>query len=282
MKTRLVTSAAALFVLALALIFFDTFFFPFAIAFVSAVAVYELLVSTSYIKDKIIISASVALGFIIPASVDTAVWAHRFLIYITYGSVLSTILLLRYEDIDFRNIAAALMISVLVPSMFAILVNLRTNYAYTGMFYVMLIFGGGWFPDAGAYFIGTFWGRHKLSPKISPQKTVEGFFGGFATAVAGYLLMGWIFSIVMPMVYPIIFFRPNYVYLFLLAPVLASAAVSGDLLASVLKRQTGIKDYGKIMPGHGGIMDRFDSVLFVAPVFYIALQYLPFNLVTLG
>ena len=118
---------------------------------------------------------------------------------------------------------------------------------------------GAWIADTGAYFSGVALGKHKLCPEISPKKTIEGFIGGILTtgivyAVAFGVRFGFIVQ--------------NVLIAFILGIVCAVIGTLGDLSASMVKRQIGFKDYGNIMPGHGGLMDRFDSVLFVLPTFY--------------
>ena len=113
--------------------------------------------------------------------------------------------------------------------------------------------------DICAYFTGYFLGKHKMAPNLSPKKTVEGAVGG----LAGSSLLSWIFGL--------IFMRELAGVCFLLGLVGGAAGMAGDLTASAFKRKMGIKDYGNLIPGHGGIMDRFDSVIFVAPVVYYLL-----------
>jgi len=115
-----------------------------------------------------------------------------------------------------------------------------------------------WMNDSGAYFVGKPWGRNKLMPSVSPGKSWEGLIGGGAAAamLAG-LLWGW-----------------SFVWM---GPVVAVLATSGDLIESAWKRRNGIKDSGSIMPGHGGVMDRFDGFILTAPVYAILLSLLPFE-----
>ena len=116
--------------------------------------------------------------------------------------------------------------------------------------------------DSGAYFAGTFFGKTKLCPEISPKKTVEGLIGG--------VISNGILMLIISLFYQFVLKGEPIHYLGVLIAGMLAALIGlvGDLTASVIKRQTGIKDYGNIMPGHGGIMDRFDSVLLVAPFMY--------------
>lgn len=126
---------------------------------------------------------------------------------------------------------------------------------------LLLVLLGTWAADTGAYFIGSRWGRRRLAPTISPNKSVEGAVGGLvgASLVVGYLhsflqlqlLPGWILGLIV-----------------------GAAAIIGDLFESILKREAGVKDSGKILPGHGGILDRIDSLLFAVPVVYYFVRWL--------
>lgn len=115
--------------------------------------------------------------------------------------------------------------------------------------------------DIFAYFSGMLCGRHKLCPTISPQKTVEGALGG----VLGGMLAGIIVGLC---IQPFFTYQIALWHLVLLGLLCSIAGQVGDLAASIIKRSTGIKDFGKIFPGHGGVMDRMDSILFVAPIVY--------------
>lgn len=121
-----------------------------------------------------------------------------------------------------------------------------------------------WACDTGAYFTGRFFGRHKLAPALSPGKTIEGFIGGLVvTTAVSVLIGGWLN-----------FHVPTRIAIGLLIGV---CCVIGDLIESAMKREIGVKDFGAIMPGHGGVLDRFDSLLFVAPVLVYVLFILNFS-----
>ena len=134
-----------------------------------------------------------------------------------------------------------------------------------GLFYLVLALCGAWIADSGAYFSGVFLGKHKLCPNISPKKTVEGFVGGLISNAVIFLGIFIVYAHIRGVEFNVI----TGIKTALLGVVCAGVSVLGDLTFSVIKREKGIKDYGKIMPGHGGLTDRFDSVLFVAPVFYL-------------
>ncbi len=127
-----------------------------------------------------------------------------------------------------------------------------------GRILVWLVFLSSWAADTCAYFTGVFLGRHKMTPKLSPKKTWEGAVGG----VVGAGLCGILFTVIFNG-------RQNIWQYFVICAVGAVISIFGDLAASAIKRDRNIKDYGWLIPGHGGIMDRFDSVIFTAPVIYL-------------
>ncbi|HEX7737563.1 MAG TPA: phosphatidate cytidylyltransferase [Ktedonobacteraceae bacterium] len=131
-----------------------------------------------------------------------------------------------------------------------------------GLWWLLLVFGGVWGFDTGAFFAGHFFGRHKLAPQISPGKTWEGVFGGLIFSIAAALLFA-----TLPMGVPWYLAVPFGI-------VLGVTAVLGDLAESLIKRQTHVKDSGQFMPGHGGMLDRLDSILFAVLVIYIFAQLL--------
>ncbi len=112
--------------------------------------------------------------------------------------------------------------------------------------------------DTGAYFAGNFFGKHKLLPSVSPKKTWEGFIGGI---IAVFIMV-------------VVFYKASFVALILGSLAIACAATIGDLFESWLKRKASIKDTGTLLPGHGGLLDRFDSILFVAIVVYFLHNYI--------
>jgi len=130
-----------------------------------------------------------------------------------------------------------------------------------GKLNLLFLFICAWLSDTGAYFAGRFFGKHKLIPKVSPKKTVEGAIGGIVSAV----LFSVIYAFCMDKIWQI---DAHYVLIAIFAVLAAALGQAGDLLASMIKRYCGIKDFGKIMPGHGGLLDRCDSLVLIAPLLY--------------
>lgn len=138
----------------------------------------------------------------------------------------------------------------------------QTRMLAAGAYIVWLIFLCSWGCDTCAYCVGVLFGKHKMSPKLSPKKSIEGAVGGVIGAALLTVLYGVIFKDAM---------GSNMSHVWIMAGISAVGALIsmvGDLTASAIKRNYEIKDYGKLIPGHGGILDRFDSVIFTAPIIY--------------
>lgn len=137
-----------------------------------------------------------------------------------------------------------------------------------GGFFVWLIFISAWGTDTFAYFTGYFLGKNKLAPVLSPKKTIEGAIGGIIGAALLGLVYAWVYGT---------YYNGDVMPYLLVVPLITAlgsvVAQFGDLSASTIKRSLDVKDFGYILPGHGGILDRFDSVLFTAPFIYITLYF---------
>lgn len=162
------------------------------------------------------------------------------------------------------NAAANLFGTVYIGFMFAYILLLRFIPGQDGLFYVLFTVLVTWANDTFAYFIGVNFGRHKLSPNISPKKTIEGSLGG----LGGGLIMAETLGSC---------FHKPFLPILLLGLLVVVAGQFGDLVESVIKRNAGVKDSGHFLPGHGGVLDRFDSLLLSAPVvYYIVIYFKPF------
>lgn len=274
MKQRLISSAFGLGILLVALLLFNTIAVNFIMAAIALLAVYELLAATGCWKYRMLAIPAMIFTAIIPFFSVQMFYKNIFWICYLYVFVLAAVLLRYHRKLHIEQIAVSFMCSLMIPFSLTTLIYQRDRWGVAlGIFYVLLSLGSAFLSDTGAYFAGRLFGRHKLAPYISPKKTVEGAVGGAIFAAATTLLVIWLYSLAAAwMGYPI---EVNYWLLLCLMPVLSAASIVGDLFASIIKRQYNVKDYGSIMPGHGGVMDRFDSVLMVAPIVFIASRYLP-------
>ena len=198
-----------------------------------------------------------------------------------FVAILIVYTLCRFQKIEIAKVAGALLLCALLYFCFGTVLYLKTllpfaDYGYLGAFILVLSLAYAWGGDAFAYFAGRAFGKRKLCPNISPNKTVAGGIGALFGSVVFGLLFIWLYSLLLPILQPhAVFVIPGWIYLVAaIAGVPASLlGMGGDLFASCVKRQVGIKDYGALLPGQGGILDRFDSTIpvlgFVAGCVYL-------------
>lgn len=188
------------------------------------------------------------------------------LIYtVIIASLITCFLIMIYKK-KFRviELGITLLGIVYVPLLLSLFLTIYS--LYRGPVLIWLVFLIAWAGDTAAYFTGLAIGKHRLCPAISPKKSVEGAVGGLIGSILGCLLFGLAAER-----WAGINFNPvSYMLLGFIGGILAQA---GDLSASIIKRFAGVKDFGNIIPGHGGILDRFDSILFVLPVVYFYVRY---------
>ncbi len=285
MKIRLITSGVGLVVLALVLFTFDTIFFNMIISCITVAAIHEIYMAIAFEKrDWPLFAVQVPYVFFIMNSDSDFI--HSMLLPAAFVMMLfyCVYLVLREGRVSFLRTSGFVCFSGIMIFCFYSLVYLKmllpvAEFGYDAVFFIMVALCFAWGGDSCAYFAGRFLGKHKLSPVVSPKKTVEGAIGG----VFGSMAFGVIATLIYQACAPgraEIFVNgplglPMIVFVMTLAVFASVLGVFGDLFASVVKRQCNIKDYGTVFPGHGGILDRFDSVMFIAPfvVFVIAVTY---------
>ena len=176
------------------------------------------------------------------------------------------VFVIKYPKMELKEITLGITGIIYLAVMLSYIYLLRSSK--NGFIAVWLIFLGSWGADTCAYCVGMLIGKKRLAPVLSPKKSVEGAVGG----VIG--------SVVLSLIYAVIFNRlgnldSKYIYIYPIVAFMASiVSIYGDLFASGIKRKYNIKDYGKLIPGHGGVLDRFDSVIFTAPIVYYSLMLL--------
>ena len=161
--------------------------------------------------------------------------------------------------VRFFDVAAGLFGGVVLSLMLTALVRLGANTPKAA--WILLVFVIVWITDSGAYFVGCSFGKHKLAPKLSPKKSIEGALGGLAAAIVGTMLFGLVLKLCGCWV--------HFGALALYGLLGSIAGQLGDLAFSAIKREYGVKDYSNLLPGHGGMLDRFDSTIFAAPLLEI-------------
>lgn len=165
------------------------------------------------------------------------------------------------------RLGAGMLYIPLLSSYIVLLRTLEIDGRDVGLAWIFLVLTITWMGDTGAYFAGRFFGKHKLFERVSPKKTIEGAVGGYAMAIVGASVVKWI---ALPEV--------SWFHLVLCTLCINSAGVLGDLVESMLKRAANVKDSGNFMPGHGGILDRVDSLLFTSPVAWLYATYVIYSL----
>lgn len=185
---------------------------------------------------------------------------------VVYLLVMLAVYVLTFPTYSDKQIMAAFMDFFYVSVMLSF-VHLIRNMEH-GLVLVLLIFVSSWINDTCAYFVGRALGKHKMAPVLSPKKSIEGLIGG----IVGAGVFGAVFGILFDKYVDTMNYAP--LLFAVVGAVGALPAVIGDLAASAIKRNNDIKDYGKLIPGHGGILDRFDSIIFTAPIIYYLLVYL--------
>lgn len=274
MLTRILTAVVAVPVLIFLLYLDNTAVILVAMTFVSALAVGEVLLATKYFSNKGVAAVCMLFATAMPSFLCIDVIKRFFpMLAGTFLLIMFVIMLFDHEKVKFEEIALMSFVSFLIPLSLSTIVFLHKIFN-TGVYYVVLALLIPWISDAGAYFIGSAFGKHKMAPKISPKKSWEGFFGGLAAAIVTAVIVGLGYPWVDGFINGAASFKVNVLYLVLIAVIGSILGVVGDFSASLLKRQCMVKDFGNIIPGHGGILDRFDSVLFVAPFLYISFSFI--------
>ncbi len=272
MKTRIITGLVGLVIVIGWLFSMYTPIFTAVLAIVAAIGVYEL-VKAFEVRNAVLKILCIAISLLLP-------------FYYTYKSALSLplfpiitvivltaliIMVLDFKNLKFEQVACSLFGAAFVPSALSCIILFRDTYinfpdAYKktdGIFFIFFAFFCCWLSDTFAYFVGRKFGKHKLSPVISPKKTVEGAIGGVICTAALHTALFFVFRLKFDLSESI-----SLPLIIISSVCLSVISIFGDLAASTIKRHHGIKDFGNLLPGHGGVMDRFDSSCFVFPALY--------------
>ncbi|MCM1528705.1 MAG: phosphatidate cytidylyltransferase [Alistipes sp.] len=283
MLTRIISAAVGAAIVVAALVLHNTIVFPIFTAAVIAIMLFELLRAVKLHKYIPILAAVEICGILMPFiyrfNFDTISFypsvilqtekrhIAAFAVTLLCAFAVFAVWLRKHKEIQYSQIFFALASMTLVPQAMSTIVRIDSESPLHGVFLLVMGLCGAWIADSGAYFTGVAIGKHKLCPEISPKKTIEGFVGGIISTAVVFVAAFFVYNRFITD-YPLELGTVGYILVAVLGMVCAVIGTVGDLSASMVKRQIGFKDYGKIMPGHGGLMDRFDSVLFVLPTFY--------------
>ena len=269
MKTRILVGVIAIPLIFLLILFAPIWMFGVALGAVAAIAAWELLKCVSPTMPlRMVIYAAVG-AFLLPfgTSLGAEVLTERFvlwaLVVIMFCELMVSIL--REDQMTFDPVVMVLFAGFVLPMLFTSLI--RIDMMDGGPYLLLMVFIVAFASDSFAYFAGMFLGKHKLAPRLSPKKTIEGSAGGFLGTIVCMLIYGIAMSAAD--------YTVNYLVIAVYGYLGSLAGQLGDLAFSAIKRLHDVKDYSHIIPGHGGVLDRFDSMLFIAPLIELLLRWVP-------
>ena len=293
MKQRVITAIGIGIVVIPIMALSEYIVYPIFLGIISAIAAWEMLRVFGFEKRFEISVPSYAIAGLLPVFAHSyftggntksyilfeGIVIFSFLLYLAVVCVAGKeIVIKRNEErpdngkqriLGFTDVAAVFMAISYVAVSFTSMA--LTRYLKNGSYVFGLVFVAAWVCDSFAYFTGRFFGKHKLAPHLSPKKTIEGSIGGIIFAILGCMLYGLIIEKAFEV-------DANYVALAIIGLILSIISQIGDLWASLIKREYGVKDYSQMMPGHGGIMDRFDSIIAISTILMaISMVFPPFN-----
>ena len=267
MKKRVVTAAILIPVLVLVALVAPKIVAAVVWGVLLMIGVYELLYTTGLVQHPrmVLYSALMALA--------TSLWSHyganqgiALLGILVFFILLFSELMANHVKISLEMITYCFFAGAILPYLLCAIIRILSMAS--GRYLIAIPFVVAFLSDAGAYFAGSTFGKHKLAPVVSPNKTVEGVVGGLVSAMVGML----VYAVLLQLVFR---FQVNYGAALLYGFLGSAVGVFGDLSFSIIKRLSGIKDFGTLIPGHGGFYDRFDSMVTVAPLMEALILLLP-------
>jgi len=267
MKTRVLVAVVGLPLLLIIVLVLPTIATGLLVAAMSVVAVYELLYCTGLVRDVRLVALSALMALFVGIwSSGTREWGPFLLAMWVYLMVAFSLMIASHAKMPFASVCISAFSGIVVPLLLSALTRiLMMDY---GKFYILIPLIISFGTDSAAYFVGRAFGRHKLAPVVSPKKSWEGVAGG----VLGAIVLMVLYMLVLNFAFD---FEVRYGAAVLYGLLGSATCVIGDLAFSAVKRQTGIKDFGNLLPGHGGILDRFDSMTTVAPLTESLILFLP-------
>ena len=271
MKNRLISGFFGISLLLVILFLFDTFVLNVAVSLTCSLIVYEILCATKmFEKSYLLFIVYVVYSLFFPFLEKEYLGDYRFILVGAFIIFNIFYLLKNSSKVKLYNVFFCCFFSIFAVLFMSNIIYLRSFFKPIGVYYVGLFFLISWICDAGAYFVGLKFGKIKLAPRISPKKTVEGAIGGVVLTCLFVFLYDLVF---LKFIFTDVRFNIVSVIFSTLIGILFS--IIGDLVMSVFKRQNDIKDFGDIIKGHGGVLDRFDSFIFVSAVLYPFVKVFP-------
>jgi len=274
MKARIAVAVVGVPLLLVILFFLPDFVLTLSVSVMSVMGVHEALASTGMVKKKriyyygMIFAAFVPLWFRWSRDTMAGACAILVLICLVYAEALAS-----GGAVKTYAVTGTLFFSLLIPAALSSFVRLRQSEVWEVC--IVLPVAIAFISDAGGLFAGMLFGKHKLAPQVSPKKTMEGAIGGLVFAIVAAIATGLIVPAILAGQSGAGAIGVNFVYLAIYGALGSVISQFGDLCFSYVKREYAIKDFGTLFPGHGGVLDRFDSVIFCAPLCEILFVLLP-------
>ena len=267
MKTRIISALIGVPVLLLLLLVAPEIVTTVVCGVLLAIGSYEFLYRTGLVRRvRMVVYSAIAAFMLSIWSYYGGITSFLMLGLIVYFMLLYSEVMMDHVKVSIEEVGLCVLGGFLIPYLLSALIRILVSS--DGRYFILVPFTVAFLSDAGAYFVGIRFGKHKLAPVVSPNKTVEGVLGGLGFSLVGMLIYALVLKFALK-------FRVNFGAAVLYAILSSAVGTMGDLCFSVVKRQTGIKDYGNMIPGHGGFLDRFDSLVLVAPLVEALLLILP-------
>ena len=267
MKTRIISALIGVPVLLLLLLVVPEIVTTVVYGVLLAIGSYEFLYRTGLVRRvRMVVYSAIAAFMLSIWSYYGGITSFLMLGLIVYFMLLYSEVMMDHVKVSIEEVGLCVLGGFLIPYLLSALIRILVSS--DGRYFILVPFTLAFLSDAGAYFVGIRFGKHKLAPVVSPNKTVEGVLGGLGFSLVGMLIYALVLKFALK-------FRVNFGAAVLYAILGSAVGTMGDLCFSVVKRQTGIKDYGNLIPGHGGFLDRFDSLVLVAPLVEALLLILP-------
>ena len=268
MRSRVLVSVVGVPLILLIVFWAPAWVLALALALLSAIAAFEMMRCVGVVRsfgESCVLSNTAILGAFCAVWVQYQTDEFYTVLLVAYTLLIFAYAVYRAGDVKFQQIMAALFAMCVLPYAFGAFLRLHDMGLHRAYLLLPLIFS--FCSDTGAFFTGRAFGKNKLAPRVSPHKTVEGAVGGLLGNAVGAVIFGLVLNLGLKESLDL----PGLVVLGLICSVVAQL---GDLSFSLIKREFGIKDYGRIFLEHGGVLDRFDSVIFVAPMLTALLPWL--------
>ncbi len=267
MFQRIMVAVVCVPLLILLFFFLPPIAMPIFISILSMIGVHEVLWSTGFVKNVRISAYSIVLAGLIPfwSFIGEGTFSALCVVFVYFTLIFAEAISSHYT-VTMEKMGGAFFFATLIPYFLSSFI--RLDQMEGGKYLILTPLVAAFLSDAFALFGGMLFGKHKLAPELSPKKTVEGAVSGLVGAVVSMIVYGLVMRFAFQL-------EVNYLLLALYGALGSAVSQLGDLSFSYIKRQYDLKDFGNLLPGHGGILDRFDSVIFCAPLIEILWRLLP-------